>query len=215
MYFSISENDDIDRFIELAHAALEEATKEEDAKGVLRELLERFLARTGAPLMADVIGEQLRSQEIIEQLAEQSFERQQYLPASSVSARQKKRRSDTSLSNCKHVSPHRQTFLGPAASSSFHSSLPSPSTTPATLATASPTTTAELKDPHDPETIDEAVTRDQFIIQQSPSLHTRPDQLLLLSEYIWRLFRLLILASLVALVYHYVCTYPHQLFLIV
>ncbi|ORZ12762.1 hypothetical protein BCR42DRAFT_419916 [Absidia repens] len=219
-----TENDDIDRFIELAHDALEEATKEEDAKGVLRELLERFLARTGAPLMADVIGEQLRSQEIIEQLAEQSFERQhgkyikqqQYIPASSVSTRQKKRLNDTSLSNRKHLSPHRQ--LGPTASSSLSFSLPSSlttTTTPVTLPTASPIIIADLKDPHDPETIDEAVTRDQFIIQQSPSLHTRPDRLLLVSEYIWRLFRLLILASLVALVYHYVCTYPHQLFLIV
>ncbi|ORZ25720.1 hypothetical protein BCR42DRAFT_341007, partial [Absidia repens] len=148
---SLNDGEDIDRFMELAHAALEEATKEEDAKGVLHELVERVLVKTGAPLLAGVIAEQWRSQEVIEQLAERSFERQ-------------RRRQQQQQQQQQQRSP-----------------LSSPL---------------------------EAVTRDPFIIQQSHSLDTEHDRLLLVSEYIWRLFRLLILASLVALVYHYVCTYP-------
>ncbi|KAI8335694.1 hypothetical protein BC941DRAFT_429062 [Chlamydoabsidia padenii] len=222
--------DDIDRFMELAHAALEEATKEEDAKGVLQELVERVLARTGAPLMAGIITEQLRSQEVIEQLAEKSFERQarrrQQLFTSTRPLKQRRNNVlTTSLSSSSALSTRRPSS-SPLQRTKPSSSSPSVISSTSALCSLAPSISApsssstttigtiqsiSLKDPHDPLD-EEAVTRDQFIIQQTTPLHTQPDRLLLVSEYIWRLFRLLILACLVALVYHYVYSYPQQWF---
>ncbi|SAL95020.1 hypothetical protein [Absidia glauca] len=234
--------DDIDRFMELAHAALEEATKEEDAKGVLQELVERVLARTGAPLMAGIITEQLRSQEVIEQLAERSFEQQarrrqhRLLNQGStvLSARPKKhqlnsvstlptalssstahRPSSSPLQRTKPLSSSPSIVSSASTTTVSLSSAPSSSLSISSSISAPPSLSAAppSKGPHDPTALDEeAVTRDQFIIQQASPLHTQPDRLLLVSEYIWRLFRLLILACLVALVYHYVCSYPQQWF---
>ncbi|CAO3578753.1 unnamed protein product [Absidia cylindrospora] len=243
---SLNDGEDIDRFMELAHAALEEATKEEDAKGVLHELVERVLVKTGAPLLAGVIAEQWRSQEVIEQLAERSFERQRRRqqqqqqrsplssPSVSLSANKKKRRMRPASDSTKNEknrmilpTPHRPSSspiqqtkpssLFSSSSSSSSSSSTSTSTSLLSSQSLSSQSSVEVssKDSHNPDSMEEAVTRDQFIIQQPHSLDTEHDRLLLVSEYIWRLFRLLILASLVALVYHYVCTYPHQLFLIV
>lgn len=58
-----------DRFIDLAQAALEEADREEDRKGVIHEVMEALIAKTGAPLVAEVISEQLRCQDVIEKIA--------------------------------------------------------------------------------------------------------------------------------------------------
>ncbi|ORX58223.1 hypothetical protein DM01DRAFT_1333885 [Hesseltinella vesiculosa] len=160
-----AEADDIDRFIELAQAALDEAIKEEDAKGVIQELMERVIARTGAPVMAGVIAEQLRSQEVIEQLAEKSFDRQ----------------------------AHRKPCATKNPLTTHHHHLPKPS---------HPTPLPKK---------DEAVTRDQYTLPQPACRHELPDRRLLISEYLWRVFRLLLLASLVALMHHFVCTFPHVL----
>ncbi|KAF7724624.1 hypothetical protein EC973_000868 [Apophysomyces ossiformis] len=66
-----------DRFMEIAQAALEEANKEEDQKGVIQEMLEALIATAGAQLMAEVIAEQMRSPEVMEQLAaNQDYQRQ-------------------------------------------------------------------------------------------------------------------------------------------
>ncbi|KAG1465453.1 hypothetical protein G6F56_004885 [Rhizopus delemar] len=63
-----------DQFIELAQAALEQAKNEE--KGVLQELIETFLKHTGAPMVADALIQQLKSQEVIEKLAENHYNQQ-------------------------------------------------------------------------------------------------------------------------------------------
>ncbi|KAI8089541.1 uncharacterized protein BX664DRAFT_333281 [Halteromyces radiatus] len=229
---SKNDTDDIDRFMELAHAALEEATKEEDAKGVLQELVERVLARTGAPLMAGVIAEQLRSQEVIEQLAEKSYERQRrrQIQKYSTTFKSQKRRNYSSVNNTLSQDEGNHSLSAPPSTTTLISSSSSSSSQRLTVSAPSSSLSSSsssssssisclsnissLKDPQDPETLDEAVTRDQFVIQQQ--LHTddtKHDSLLLISEYIWRLFRLLILASLVALIYHYVCAYPQQFFI--
>jgi hypothetical protein len=132
---------DKDRFIELAQAALEEAKMEEEQKGVLQELMEALIIRTGAPMMADVIFEQFRSQDVIEKLAEDHY------------IEQEKRRRSSDITNSPNI----------------------------------------LKEPtnhhhHHQNTYSDSI-----------------DTMLLISEYIWRLFRLLILSSLVGLVYHYLC----------
>ncbi|KAG0170410.1 hypothetical protein DFQ28_002687 [Apophysomyces sp. BC1034] len=134
---SRSENGDTprDRFIEIAQAALEEATKEEDQKGVIQEMLEALIATTGAQLMAEVIAEQLRGQEVIEQLAE---------------SHEDQRRNSSQLQD---------DFL--------HS-------------------------PKEPLQHEEEQQR----FDDTESVH-------LISEYIWRLFRLLFFASLVGLVCHF------------
>lgn len=143
---------DKDRFIELAQAALEEAKMEEEQKGVLHELVEALIARTGAPMVADVILEQFRSQDVIERLAEDHFEEEQ-----------KRRRSSTQL-------------LSENDESLSH----------------------VLKEP-----------ATEQLTNVVPSSHSNSiDTMLLISEYLWRLFRLLILSSLVCLIYHFMCAEP-------
>ncbi|CAO3632130.1 unnamed protein product [Cunninghamella blakesleeana] len=252
--------------MELAHAALEEATKEEDAKGVVQELLERFLARTGAPLMAGAIADQLRSQEVIEQLAEQSFERRllqqqhslkksHHHPSSSL--KPKAILSTTKIRKPTSLPITTTTTITTSSSSSTSTStspllqmdekqnrnrtisLPSkkdihliPSNTSSTLIASSSESLSSLptllkqsspsiiisKDSLS-ETSDETVIRDHFVINDdSPSTMSHSgssstERLLLISEYMWRVFRLLLLASIVGLVYHYVCSFPqHQIY---
>lgn len=146
---------DKDRFIELAQAALEEAKMEEEQKGVIQELLEALIARTGAPMMADVILEQFRSQDVIERLAEDHYHQQQ------------KRRQSSSdlLSNEELYSPH------------------------------------VLKDPTSENTV---------TTSQSHNNSNETNNMLIISEYLWRLFRLLLLSSLVCLVYHFMCVDTNQ-----
>ncbi|KAI8377467.1 uncharacterized protein BYT42DRAFT_481856, partial [Radiomyces spectabilis] len=128
-----------DRFIELAQAALEQAIKEEDQKGVIREMVEALIARSGAPLVAEVISEQMRSQDLIEQLAERHQERRQL-------------NDDTT---------------------------PFPHT---------------LKEPLDEtlRSVNTAATYDETV-----------EPMTLMAEYMWRFFRLLLLASIVGLIYHF------------
>ncbi|KAI8378157.1 hypothetical protein EDC96DRAFT_493778 [Choanephora cucurbitarum] len=145
---------DKDKFIELAQAALEEAKMEEEQKGVFHELLETFLARSGAPVVADVILEQFRSQDVIERLAEDHFEQQQ------------ERRRSSCLENDE--------------------------------------ISQVLKDP-----ASEHVTMHSEAILTTTNQNNF-DTIMLVSEYLWRFFRLLILASLVCLVYHFICTDPNQ-----
>ncbi|CEP18338.1 hypothetical protein [Parasitella parasitica] len=71
-----------DRFIDLAQAALEEANLEEERKGVIHEVMEALIAKTGAPLVAEVISEQLRSQDVIERIAENHEEDRQRINSS-------------------------------------------------------------------------------------------------------------------------------------
>ncbi|ORZ01319.1 hypothetical protein BCR43DRAFT_486743 [Syncephalastrum racemosum] len=140
-----------DRFIELAQAALEEADLEDERKGVLQEVLEALIAKTGAPLVAECISEQLRSQEVIERLAESHEEEEE------------RRRRESK----RHV--------------------------------FAPTM---LKEP--PDSVSDKDSRSSGGSSTSRSW--------LISEYIWRLFRILLLASLVGLMYHFLCAYHHTLF---
>lgn len=132
---------DKDKFIELAQAALEQAKIEEEQKGVFQELLEVFIAQTGAPMVADVILEQFRSQDVIEKIAEDHCER---------------RRSSTS----------------------------------------STTSFDNLKE------------QELNIIESNHSKSI--DTMMIISEYLWRFFRLLLLSSLVCLLYHFMCVDPNQ-----
>ncbi|KAI8142971.1 hypothetical protein BJV82DRAFT_612949 [Fennellomyces sp. T-0311] len=141
----LHDDDGKDRFIELAQAALEEATLEDERKGVIYEVVEALIAKTGAPLVAEVISEQLRSQEVIERLAESHEEEEE----------QRRLRS-------------KQNVFAPTL----------------------------LKEPPD------------AVLQPADE----DDRRLMISEYIWRLFRILILASLVGLVYHFMCAYHQNLF---
>ncbi|KAI9007479.1 hypothetical protein CLU79DRAFT_778530 [Phycomyces nitens] len=131
-----------DRFIDLAQAALEEATVEEDKKGVIQEVVETLLAQTGAPLVAEAISEQLRSQEVIEQLAE--------------SHEEEKQRQNSSPVHAPEI----------------------------------------LKEP-ETEELSSKKMRDEAA---KPAV-AAPDKVA--SEYLWRLFRVLLLASIVGLVYHF------------
>lgn len=146
-----------DRFIELAQAALEEADLEDERKGVLQEVLEALIAKTGAPLVAECISEQLRSQEVIERLAESHEEEEE------------RRRRDSK----RHV--------------------------------FAPTM---LKEP--PDSVSDKDSRSSSSSSIISSSSTSRSWLI--SEYIWRLFRILLLASLVGLMYHFLCAYHHTLF---
>lgn len=154
---------DKDKFIELAQAALEEAKMEEEQKGVLQELVEALLARTGAPMVANVILEQFQSQDVIERLAEDHFEQQE------------RRRS----SSCQQEEQQKEQLN-------------------------------TLKEPASEIVEKEIDTSD---ITNKLNLHTNTttaDYIMTISEYLWRVFRFLILASLVGLVYHFMCADPEN-----
>ncbi|KAF7723223.1 hypothetical protein EC973_002161 [Apophysomyces ossiformis] len=137
-----------DRFIDLAQAALEEATMEEDQKGVIQEVVEALIAKTGAPLVAEVISEQLRSQEVIERIAESHEEERQRMSASPVE------------------------LFAPNI----------------------------LKEPESDATDEDP----KIVLEHRDTIQP----ILLVSEYMWRLFRVLLLASLVGLVYHFLRASP-------
>ncbi|RCI05359.1 hypothetical protein CU098_009095 [Rhizopus stolonifer] len=132
----------IDRFIDLAQAALEEADIEEERKGVIHEVVEALIAKSGAPLVKEVISEQLHSQDVIERIAENHEENQRRLNTNPMI------RIDS---------------------------------------------TESLKAPDD----------EILEIQESMRTYDTPELLALFSEYLWRLFRVLLLASLVGLVCHF------------
>ncbi|KAG1457416.1 hypothetical protein G6F56_006609 [Rhizopus delemar] len=127
-----------DHFIDLAQEAFEEADKEEEKLGIIGEVMEALIVKTGAPLMAETISEQWRSQDVIEKVAEMHENRRRLSPSSS-----------TASIEC-------------------------------------------LKEPVDEK------------IEEHVSTHSS-ESLLSLAEYSWRLFRLLLLASLVGLV----CRFLH------
>lgn len=165
---------DKDKFIELAQAALEEAKMEEEQKGVLQELVEALISRTGAPMMADVILEQFRSQDVIERLAEDHFEQQE------------RRRSCSS------------------GSSSINDNI-------GQINEYSPNT---LKEPSSEahEKADTTNIENQGIMAhcQDDRSYSNFDTIMLISEHLWRVFRLLLLSSLVGLIYHFMCADPDQ-----
>ncbi|KAI8880221.1 hypothetical protein K501DRAFT_255413 [Backusella circina FSU 941] len=134
-----------DKFIDLAQAALEEATLEEERKGVMQEIIEALIAKSGAPLVLEVISDQLHCQDVIEELAEKGHEqelRRQYSHHS----------SDGSI---------------PALNSDV------------------------LKEEDRKET------------KVPPPATLNNELLVKFAEYLWRLFRVLLLSSLVGLVYHF------------
>lgn len=133
---------DKDRFIELAQEALEQVKMEEEQTSVFQELLEVFIAQTGAPKVANVIFEQFNSQDVIEKTAEDLYEQRR--------------------NSCSDLDAH------------------------------------ILKEPTNLEEVN---------IQQQQQSSRSVDRMLLVSEYLWKLFRLLLLASLVCLAYHYFINY--------
>ncbi|KAI9334800.1 hypothetical protein BD770DRAFT_17542 [Pilaira anomala] len=137
-----------DRFIDLAQAALEEADIEEDRKGVIHEVMEALIAKTGAPLVAEVISEQLRSQDVIEKIAEHHEEERIRLNSSP---------SMTRIDSTDSIN--------------------------------------SLKEPE--------VEFDEQLNPQIESNLSPEPTITIIAEYLWRLFRVLLLSSLVGLVYHF------------
>ncbi|GAN05343.1 hypothetical protein MAM1_0088d04813 [Mucor ambiguus] len=157
---------DKDKFIELAQAALEEAKMEEEQKGVLQELVEALLARTGAPMVANVILEQFQSQDVIERLAEDHFEQQERRRSSSCHQQQEEEEQEQQLNTLKEP--------------------------------ASEIVEKEIDTSNITGTLDPRYT------------NTTADYIMTISEYLWRIFRFLLLASLVGLVYHFMCADPEN-----
>ena len=138
-----------DRFIDLAQAALEEADVEEERKGVIHEVMEALIAKTGAPLVAEVISEQLRSQDVIERIAEHHEEERKRLNESPLLERID---STDSINSLKEPDEEFEDIRSDYSNSCSNS--PEPRT-------------------------------------------------MIIAEYLWRLFRLLILSSVVGVVYHF------------
>lgn len=139
-----------DRFIDLAQAALEEADLEEERKGVIQEVVEALISKTGAPLVAEVISEQLHSQDVIERLAE-------------IHEENRRRTEDPRP-------------LARIESSDSINSIKSP----------------------DDEELERDKSEDELFIEDD-----RSNRFILIAEYLWRFFRILILSSLVGLVCHF------------
>lgn len=141
-----------DRFIDLAQAALEEADLEEERKGVIQEVVEALISKTGAPLVAEVISEQLHSQDVIERLAE---------------IHEENRRRTTE--------DHRLPLTRIESTDSINS----------------------IKSPDDEE-LEKDKSDDELFIEDDHN-----SRFILIAEYLWRFFRILILSSLVGLVCHF------------
>lgn len=137
-----------DQFMDLAQAALEEADEEEEKRGLIGEVVEALIVNTGAPLVAEVISEQLRSQDIIERAAEMHEERKRLSPSPSL------------------------------------------------------TEIESLKEPISDEEKEDTVKK-----------RDTTDQPLMITEYSWRLFRLLLLASIVGLTCHFINVHRYPFFM--
>ncbi|OBZ84491.1 hypothetical protein A0J61_07452 [Choanephora cucurbitarum] len=136
----------IDRFIDLAQAALEEADIEEERKGVIHEVVEALIAKSGAPLVKEVISEQLHSQDVIERIAENHEDR--------------------------------RLVTSPMVRVDSADSLKSP----------------------DDERLE---SQNDSLSNNNVHFLDRTELFMLFSEYLWRFFRVLLLASLVGLVCHF------------
>ncbi|KAL9542634.1 hypothetical protein MBANPS3_008513 [Mucor bainieri] len=170
---------DKDKFIELAQAALEEAKMEEEQKGVLQELVEALLARTGAPMVANVILEQFQSQDVIERLAEDHFEQQERRRSSSCYHQQQQKQQQQQQEEEEEEEQQQQLNT--------------------------------LKEPASEMVEKEIDTSNITSKLDHQYTNTTADYIMTISEYLWRIFRFLLLASLVGLVYHFMCADPeHQ-----
>ncbi|KAI8063792.1 hypothetical protein BC940DRAFT_306869 [Gongronella butleri] len=149
-----------DKFIDLAQAALEEADLEEDRRSVLGDVVEALINTTGAPLVAEVISQQLTSQDVIEKSAEQHYTNQRQTRSRSLSAASSLADLSSDDDEIGIIDPYKEhddspVTLPPAMASPWYSS------------------------PY------------------------------VLAEYLWRVFRCLLLASIVALIYQFFLHHPH------
>jgi hypothetical protein len=138
-----------DKFIDLAQAALEEATLEEERKGVMQEIIEALIAKSGAPLVLEVISDQLHCQDVIEEKAEKGHE-------------QELRRQYSHHSNDGSTPPLNNDALK--------------------------------------EEDRKGTTK---MPSSSSPVGLNNELLVRFADYLWRLFRILLLSSLVGLVYHF------------
>ncbi|KAI8973646.1 hypothetical protein BDF20DRAFT_883414 [Mycotypha africana] len=218
---------DKDRFIELAQAALEEAHLEEERKGVLQEVMEALVSKTGAPLVADVISQQLHSQDVIERLCEIHQQQRDQLNQSPYlqqqqqqqqSAKPKKNKHDLHKNDTQY--PHSSlkdetTAISTSYKNNKHMAkrhTPSSPPLPRMLRAES---VESMKAPDDElyeSKTDESCYYNVYDDDESPlkllfMLHphyrTKENTAYVFAEYLWRLFRLLLLASLVGLVCHF------------
>ncbi|OAC98049.1 hypothetical protein MUCCIDRAFT_157449 [Mucor lusitanicus CBS 277.49] len=145
---------------------------EEEQKGVLQELVETLLARTGAPMVASVILEQFQSQDVIERLAEDHFEQQERRRSSSCHHQQQQQQQQQKAQEQQQLNTLKE---------------PASEIVEAEIDTGSITSTLD-----------------------HPYTNTTADYIMTISEYLWRVFRFLLLASLVGLVYHFMCADPEN-----
>ncbi|KAI7849397.1 hypothetical protein BDC45DRAFT_520676 [Circinella umbellata] len=214
-----------DRFIELAQAALEEATLEDERKGVIYEVVEALIAKTGAPLVAEVISEQLRSQEVIEKLAESHEEEEE----------QRRRRSKQNVFAPSLLKEPPDAVLQP-----MDQVIEDDDTSVITAATTNNSIIVNGDNSNNNSNNNNNTMNKSHknyndnrknngngsgnhnnspvaMIRSNSSMlltaaSTSNGRTWLISEYIWRLFRILLLASLVGLVYHFMCAYHQNLF---
>ncbi|CAO3621637.1 unnamed protein product [Cunninghamella blakesleeana] len=184
-----------DQFINLAYEAIQEAELEEDRKGVIEEVIDALINATDLPSVAEVITEQLSSQDVIERTAEKHFIQEEEERIS--------RTATPDLYQSYKESPP------PPSASSISSSL---SSLPHDLSL----TSSFINDDQEPKEIlknedikeeDEDNDDDNNNNKESHFYNinsiTKKNHINDISDYLWRFFRLLILACLVALLYQY------------
>ncbi|KAI8971532.1 hypothetical protein BDF20DRAFT_684980 [Mycotypha africana] len=226
-----SYHDKKDKFIELAQAALEEVEMEEEQKGVLQELLETFLQQTGAPTALDTLFEQFHSQDVIERLAENLFEQERrnrrkssllrnsdtlLTPPTTPTSEKDDQQFITSTSTVlpmltPSTTPTTEERTAFTEEEAHQELLQSSNHCPSVecidesinINTYAPNAlmTSSLKEPISFSTYEKEVEE-----QTSTSLLLNTSTTsMLISEFVWRIFRFLILSSLVCLVYHFMC----------
>ncbi|KAI9308211.1 hypothetical protein BJ944DRAFT_260674 [Cunninghamella echinulata] len=185
-----------DQFIDLAYEAIQEAELEEDRKGVIEEVIDALINATDLPLVAEVIAEQLTSQDVIERTAEKHFIQGEEL-----------RTSRTATPDLYHSYKETDMDINEIINKEDEEKENDPHTpidNAALLSTLHNNNNNNDIDNRDGMDSNNIKTEEQNSLMKTIKHHYDD-----LSDYLWRFFRLLILACLVALIYQY---YQHYSF---
>ncbi|CAO3595948.1 unnamed protein product [Absidia cylindrospora] len=177
-----------DKFIDLAQAALEEADLEDDKKGVLEQVVEALISTTGAPMLSEVIAAQLASQDVIERIAEQHFIQKMEQSRAGTPDSTASTSTNNNNNNSEEEPMDPIDFKEHDDPATLFPPSPPPEPMDGTTAAAAAAAAAATFLP----SIGDASIK----YPSSYSIYS-------ISDYLWRLFRILILASLVALLYQF------------
>ncbi|CAO3611670.1 unnamed protein product [Cunninghamella echinulata] len=177
------------------YEAIQEAELEEDRKGVIEEVIDALINATDLPLVAEVIAEQLSSQDVIERTAEKHFIQGEEL-----------RTSRTATPDLYHSCKETDIDMDEIINKEEVEKENDPHTPIDNVALLSTLHNNNNNDIDNDDGMDNSNTKIEGQHSLMKTIKHHYDDL---SDYLWRFFRLLILACLVALIYQYYQHYSY------